>query len=461
MKRWSGWGGSIAGAATAAVLVLGGGAIAYADDIESIVTVDDLVVSTPVVDLGVLGCGTSKDIVVKLNLDRGGAGAATIFENGADIAFSRTSQTNVEASQPSPTTITLPGDWATLDQNSTVDSAQTSSTITVAAGDTNGPATGSVGYRATGKVLNGDTKHRDATVSVSWTVENCGGVDPVDVTGPVVVLTCPTDPIPRGAAAEATWTATDEAGGSGVAEGYEGGTFALDTATLGEHTFNAPAGTAVDNAGNPSAEASCTYTVVDVTPPVVLLACPTGPVLLGAVAEATWTATDEAGGSGVAEGYESGSIALDTSSVGTKTATAAEGAARDNAGNPSAAVSCEYSVIYDFAGFFRPVDMGGVVNSVKAGSAVPMKFSLDGDQGLDIIAAGYPRATFTSCDANAPVDAVESTVTAGGSSLTYDPVAGQYVYVWKTDKSWAGRCGTFELKLDDGVTRTAKFKFLK
>ncbi|MFF2388537.1 PxKF domain-containing protein [Agromyces sp. NPDC058104] len=458
MKRWS---RSMFGAAAAAALVLGGGAIAYADDLESTVTVDDLVVSTPVVELGVLGCETSRDVVVKLNLDRGGNGAATIFQSGSTLTFSRTAQTNVSATQPIPPTITLPGDWASLDQHSTVDSAKTTSTITVAAGDTNGTFSGQASYQASGTVVNGDTKLRTASVNVSWSVENCGVVvDPVDETAPIVTLLCPTDPIPQGEEAYATWTADDEDGGSGVAEGYESGSILLDTSTLGEHTATAPAGTSVDEAGNPSAEASCTFTVVDVTPPVVALICPTEPVLLDSVAEASWTATDEAGGSGIADGYESGSIPLDTSSVGWKTATAAEGTALDKAGNASAAVSCGYRVIYDFDGFFRPVDMGGVVNSVKAGSAVPMKFSLGGDQGLDIIADGYPKVVFTACGA-AAVDAIETTVTAGGSSLSYDAVTGQYVYVWKTQKSWAGTCGTFELQLDDGVTRTAKFKFLK
>ena len=137
------------------------------------------------------------------------------------------------------------------------------------------------------------------------------------------------------------------------------------------------------------------------------------------------------------------------------------GTVRDVAGNESLADSCTYSVIYDFDGFYRPVDMNGVVNSVKAGSAVPIKFGLGGDQGLDILAAGSPTITFTSCNASATIDAIETTITAGGSSLSYDPVAGQYVYVWKTDKSWAGKCGTFALKLNDGTTHSALFKFLK
>ncbi len=37
-----------------------------------------------------------------------------------------------------------------------------------------------------------------------------------------------------------------------------------------------------------------------------------------------------------------------------------------------------------------------------------------------------------------PVDAIEQTVTAGNSTLTYEATAQQYVYVWKTDKAWPG-----------------------
>ncbi|WP_189074618.1 PxKF domain-containing protein [Deinococcus sedimenti] len=33
---------------------------------------------------------------------------------------------------------------------------------------------------------------------------------------------------------------------------------------------------------------------------------------------------------------------------------------------------------YAFTGFFQTVDMSGVVNTVKAGSAVPIKFNLGG-----------------------------------------------------------------------------------
>ncbi|HET9513647.1 MAG TPA: PxKF domain-containing protein, partial [Gemmatimonadales bacterium] len=68
-------------------------------------------------------------------------------------------------------------------------------------------------------------------------------------------------------------------------------------------------------------------------------------------------------------------------------------------------------------------------------SAIPVKFSLGGDQGLDILADGYPLSQPIACDAGAQLDQIEDTVKAGGSSLTYDPVTEQYNYIWKTDRS--------------------------
>jgi len=117
-------------------------------------------------------------------------------------------------------------------------------------------------------------------------------------------------------------------------------------------------------------------------------------------------------------------------------------------------------LIYNFSGFFQPID-NNMLNVAKAGSAIPVKFSLSGDQGLNIFATGYPRSVVIPCDSMAPVDAVEETVTAGGSSLSYDATADQYVYVWKTDKAWAGSCRQLVVKLNDGTSHQANFKFTK
>jgi len=116
---------------------------------------------------------------------------------------------------------------------------------------------------------------------------------------------------------------------------------------------------------------------------------------------------------------------------------------------------------YAFDGFYQPVD-NGMWNKAKAGSAIPVKFSLDGNRGLNILKTGYPKATLVTCpSASTPTDVVEETVAASTSGLTYDPYADQYVYVWKTDKTWAGKCYRFELGLKDDTPRTFLVQFFK
>jgi hypothetical protein len=115
--------------------------------------------------------------------------------------------------------------------------------------------------------------------------------------------------------------------------------------------------------------------------------------------------------------------------------------------------------VYHFGGFQQPVDARPTLNQMKAGGAVPVKFSLGGNQGLSIFAAGSPKSQVIACDGTAEVDGIEQTVTAGGSSLSYDPSTDTYSYVWKTDKSWAGTCRQLVLALADGSVQRANFKF--
>jgi len=116
-------------------------------------------------------------------------------------------------------------------------------------------------------------------------------------------------------------------------------------------------------------------------------------------------------------------------------------------------------VTYNFTGFFQPVDNLPVVNIVKAGRAIPVKFSLDGDQGLNILEAGYPKSQQVDCDSTATFDSLEETVTAGYSSLSYDPSVDTYTYVWKTAKSWSRTCRQLVVKLNDGTSHLANFQF--
>ena len=113
---------------------------------------------------------------------------------------------------------------------------------------------------------------------------------------------------------------------------------------------------------------------------------------------------------------------------------------------------------YSFSGFFQPVDNLPTLNVINAGKAVAVKFSLDGNQGMNIMSAGYPTSSTVSCGSTAE-DAIEQTLTAGLSSLTYDSNTEQYVYIWKTDKAWTGTCRTLVIKLSDGTYQRANFKF--
>ncbi|MER7959986.1 PxKF domain-containing protein [Streptomyces sp. NPDC096030] len=115
------------------------------------------------------------------------------------------------------------------------------------------------------------------------------------------------------------------------------------------------------------------------------------------------------------------------------------------------------AVTYSFSGFFAPVDNPPVVNEVNAGRTVPVKFSLGGDQGLDILAPNSPSSQQVTCNSSAPVDVVESTSSQSG--LTYNSQTGEYQYNWKTQKAWSGTCRVFNLTLDDGTVHTLNFQF--
>ncbi len=114
---------------------------------------------------------------------------------------------------------------------------------------------------------------------------------------------------------------------------------------------------------------------------------------------------------------------------------------------------------FNFAGFFQPVDNLPGVNIASAGSAIPVKFSLGGNQGLSILGAGSPASSPIPCDASDPGAVIEETVNAGGSGLSYDAATAQYTYVWKTDRAWKGTCRMLVVTLSDNSQHLAKFRF--
>ncbi len=116
-------------------------------------------------------------------------------------------------------------------------------------------------------------------------------------------------------------------------------------------------------------------------------------------------------------------------------------------------------ILYPFNGFFPPIDNPPTFNVVNAGRAIPVKFSLGGDRGLDFFAEGYPQITFIACDTGSPQDSVEETITAGNSQLTYNSLTDTYTFAWKTNKSWRNTCVEFSIQLNDGSTHIALFRF--
>jgi hypothetical protein len=111
-------------------------------------------------------------------------------------------------------------------------------------------------------------------------------------------------------------------------------------------------------------------------------------------------------------------------------------------------------------GFFQPVDMGGVFNTVKNGSTVPLKFRIfAGPTELTDIAA-VQSVTYIQivCAAAAPVDAIEEIVTTGGTVLRW--AGDQFIDNWKTPSggSVVGKCYQVTMTADDGSKLHAFFK---
>ena len=112
-----------------------------------------------------------------------------------------------------------------------------------------------------------------------------------------------------------------------------------------------------------------------------------------------------------------------------------------------------------FAGFFQPIGGLPTLNTVNAGQTVPVQFSLSGDQGLGVIAGGFPRSAAIACDSRALVTGADPTSTPGKSTLSYDATTDTYTYPWRTDKNWAGTCRQLVVKLADGTFHHANFRF--
>jgi hypothetical protein len=232
--------------------------------------------------------------------------------------------------------------------------------------------------------------------------------------------------------------------GSGIAS-CEGDT------TLTEGADQSVTGTATDYAGN-----TATNTVsginIDTTNPTVSLVG--GP----AANSSYYFGNDQAAPTCTASDETSGLVAPCTvtgggTGVGQHTWTAT---ATDRAGNTSTA-TLDYTVLaWDLRGFYSPVDMGGVWNTVKGGSTVPLKFEAFAGSELTSTSAvkSFTQKQVT-CVSGALIDEIEITST-GGTALRYDSTAGQFIQNWATPKK-PGTCWAVTMTTQDGSSVSANF----
>jgi hypothetical protein len=245
---------------------------------------------------------------------------------------------------------------------------------------------------------------------------------------------------PVGAQLQASYSCDDGPGGSvivGCIGTYPNG-YPLPTDRAGTFSFTVDAYDAALNHDS----ATVTYRIVDRTPPQIAITSPANGAVfqVGEPITPAYSCYDDVDGSRV-----TCKATLVDSSPGTH---AFRVDSVDSAGN-TASASTSYSVRYAFDGFYSPLLPEPATASARAGETVPVKFSLAGDRGLDVVARiAWRPCSSTSGDSS----------TAFGA-LSYSTGPGRYMFMWQSDKSWAGSCKELLLSLRDGSVHAALVSF--
>ncbi|HSL12574.1 MAG TPA: M14 family zinc carboxypeptidase [Actinomycetota bacterium] len=202
-----------------------------------------------------------------------------------------------------------------------------------------------------------------------------------------------------------------------------------------------------DLAGNVEATKSVTFDV-DATKPTITLTTPAdnGQYVLGSTVAADFECADNLSGVASCVGTVASGSSIDTSTIGFKTFSVN---ASDNAGNAESK-TVTYNVHWPFSGSRPPF---GVVNQWQAGMSFPVKFSLGGNRGLNVFAAGFPKSKVCGAD--------DSTLQSTTASEPFAYADGQYTYSWKTEKGWRDSCRELVLRFVDNTEQRATFQFKK
>ena len=112
-----------------------------------------------------------------------------------------------------------------------------------------------------------------------------------------------------------------------------------------------------------------------------------------------------------------------------------------------------YTVVYDFGSF------SSAKTKATPGSTIPITFTLHGNFGTNVFAAGYPRSGSIPCTGGTVVSGDPASA-PGASGVQYIASTNSYQWNWKTDKSFTG-CRQLVLVTADGVAHRATFDFSK
>jgi alpha-tubulin suppressor-like RCC1 family protein len=272
----------------------------------------------------------------------------------------------------------------------------------------------------------------------------------VDKTPPTVSAEPDTSPNPAGwynTDVQVTFTCADTL--SGIATCPEAQTLSGEGRAI-----SSSAQIATDLAGNASQESGIITANIDRTAPHVSLIG--GPATgasyyFGAVAAPpTCSVSDPL--SGVDGGC---TVSGYSTSVGSHTVTAT---ARDYAGNQNT-TSVTYAVLsWTLSGFYQPIDMGDVWNTVRNGARIPIKFEVfaGSTELTDLTTIVQPLTANQKLCSGGPSDEIELLDT-GATALRYDIESGQFIYHWQTPKK-PGYCYTVTITLRDGSSRSAKIQ---
>ena len=270
----------------------------------------------------------------------------------------------------------------------------------------------------------------------------------IDLTNPTIVLVNRTPANTHG------WNNGDVTVDWACSDSLSGPVDASISRTLSdEGASQSTTGTCTDLAGNTASDTQEGINI-DLTKPTLSPSVSPNPVVLGGSAVATPGAFDALSG-------------LDTESCG-PVDTSSPGLGfcqlhRDGQGGESEHEERGVPGQLRVRRLLPPGRQPAYVEQGEGGSGYPGEVQPRRRPGVQPLQGGIPESHFDRLSGwRDTVDTIEVYAdTAGGSSLSYDVLTGQYNFVWKTEKAWAGRCFRFEPGLKDGTSHTFEVQFVK